>query len=324
MSAPLKRALALAALLAFPTLPQASQAAPGYAWELAEGEHATLTRDGKAIARYVLIPLDPEKREDTYKPFHHIYDEAGEDFITKGVGGQFTHHRGIFYGFAKVTVHDEDGTKETLDNWHARGGYQQHHSFSAEHADSDGASHTAEIGWYSDKSGLFATESRTLAFSHTDAGLQVDFTSTLTTDRPKVVVDGDPQHAGFHFRASNEVNDSTKGQTYYIRPGTGKDAPGKTINWSGDNDTEATRDQAWKAMSFVVGGDRYTVVYLDHPENPKPARYSERDYGRFGSYFVSEATPEKPLTVKYRLIITKGEIGPEAIEELSEGFVKGS
>ncbi len=30
-------------------------------------------------------------------------------------------------------------------------------------------------------------------------------------------------------------------------------------------------------MSVVVGGERYTVGYLDLPTNPKEARFSERD-----------------------------------------------
>ena len=33
-------------------------------------------------------------------------------------------------------------------------------------------------------------------------------------------------------------------------------------------------------MSFVLDGKRYSVVYLDHPDNPKEARQSERTYGR--------------------------------------------
>ncbi|MCB1078674.1 MAG: PmoA family protein, partial [Verrucomicrobiae bacterium] len=115
--------------------------------------------------------------------------------------------------------------------------------------------------------------------------------------------------------------DVTSKETYYIRPGTGKDAPGKTINWDAKNDSDATKNLAWKAMSFVAGGDRYTVVYLDRPTNPKPARFSERDYGRFGSYFVSEATSEKSLEVAYRLVIQKGERTMEDCEALSASFL---
>ena len=160
-----------------------------------------------------------------------------------------------------------------------------------------------------------------MTFSRKNKDIVVDFTSTLTPKVPEVQLDGDPQHAGFQFRANNEVNDSTKNATYYIRPVTGVGERGKTINWSGKNDTEATRDLPWKAMCVSVGGKTYTIAYLDSPDNPKPARFSERDYGRFGSYFVATVTPEDPLTVNYRLIIRMGEMEPEEIEKWSKEFV---
>jgi len=133
-------------------------------------------------------------------------------------------------------------------------------------------------------------------------------------------VDGDPQHAGFQFRASNEVAEKTAKQTYYIRPGSGQAEPGKTINWDKKNDTEATRDLPWKGMSFVVNGKRYTVAYLDDKGNPKPARYSERDYGRFGSYFAKDIAKDKPLTVNYRLVLRKGEMSADEISGMSDDF----
>ena len=74
-------------------------------------------------------------------------------------------------------------------------------------------------------------------------------------------------------------------------------------------------------MCVSVGGKTYTIAYLDSPDNPKPARFSERDYGRFGSYFVATVTPEDPLTVNYRLIIRMGEMEPEEIEKWSKEFV---
>ena len=73
-------------------------------------------------------------------------------------------------------------------------------------------------------------------------------------------------------------------------------------------------------MSFQVADKRYTAVYLDRPENPKEARFSERDYGRFGSYFTYDITPATPLKVKYRLWVQEGEMTVAACENLSRGF----
>ena len=67
---------------------------------------------------------------------------------------------------------------------------------------------------------------------------------------------------------------------------------------------------------------RFTVCYLDHPSNPKPARFSERDYGRFGSYFEFDLKPELPLNVRYRFWIQEGEMTVEEVDAVSDAFLK--
>jgi hypothetical protein len=74
-------------------------------------------------------------------------------------------------------------------------------------------------------------------------------------------------------------------------------------------------------MSFVVVGRRYTAVYLDHPDNPKEARYSERSYGRFGSYFEYDLDEQRPLEINYRLWLQEGEMTIEEASALSADFV---
>ena len=181
---------------------------------------------------------------------------------------------------------------------------------------------TVRIDWHGVDGSVIAIEERRLAFSYAGDDLVVDFNSRLTPKVADFVVDGDPQHAGFQYRAHNDVSEKYSGQTYYIRPKTGKAAPGATINWSGKNDTEATRDLPWKAMSYQLGDARYSVLYLDRPTNPKPARFSERNYGRFGSYFVAGITAEEPLDVTYRLVIRKGEYTPQECEKISQSYLR--
>lgn len=304
----------------------AASAHADFVWKDTEGKYLDLFHEGQPIARYVYEAIDEsskERREETYKPFCHIYQWWSKDqFLTKGPGGKYTHHRGIYYGFSKVGYTDAEGKEHGgIDTWHCRDACQIHREFSKQEADGGSASITSMIDWIDKTGTAFASEARTMTFSKKGKDIVVDFRSTLTPKVPEVRLDGDPQHAGFHFRANNEVNDSTKNATYYIRPGTGVGERGKTINWSKGTDTEATRDLAWKAMCVTVGGKTYTIAYLDSPDNPKPARFSERDYGRFGSYFVAKVTPEDPLTVNYRLIIRMGEMTPEEIEKWSTEFV---
>jgi hypothetical protein len=112
------------------------------------------------------------------------------------------------------------------------------------------------------------------------------------------------------------VSAKTPKQTYYLRP-DGKGQPGATRNWPGQKQHV---NLPWNAMSFVVGGQRYTALYLDKPTNPKEARFSERDYGRFGSYFEYNLSKEKPLEVNYRVWVQRGELTGEEAQARDHNF----
>jgi len=76
----------------------------------------------------------------------------------------------------------------------------------------------------------------------------------------------------------------------------------------------------WNAMSFMTGEKRYTVLRVNHPDNPGETRGSERDYGRFGDYFEYDLTPDKPLKLKYRVWVQEGEMTGEQCEAMAHGF----
>ena len=290
-----------------------------FLWVDKPGKYVDLVYGKKKIARYVYQKMDPMNREETYKPFHHIYQNNGRDFLTKGPGGKYTHHRGIYFGFSKCTALDNSGKVVKVDTWHCKRAYQVHESIIDQKADKESASHTVKITWRIDDGTIFITELRELSFSlFSDKTIQVDFESILSTSQEKVTLDGDPQHAGFQFRASNEVAESNSKETYYIRPKQGRGEKAVTKNWPNNKDMT---NLLWKGQSIVVGGERYTTLYLDHPANPKPSYYSERDYGRFGSYFKTELSSLKDLHVRYRLLIGLKERTLKECEEFSRDFV---
>jgi hypothetical protein len=289
---------------------------PEFAWT--NGPETDELRLGdRPVLRYVHPTLDdstPQKREQTFKVYHHVYDPTGQRLVTKGVGGLYTHHRGLFYGFMKVTY---DGNK-VVDIWHCKEDTHQSHekTLAAETGPVLGR-HRLLIAWHGKGKEVFAHEERELTVYNVPGGLLIDFASTLTPVNGPIKLDGDPQHAGFHFRADNEVADKTKKQTIFIRP-DGADRPGATRNWPQD---KGHVNLPWDAMSFVLGGQRYTVAYLDGPTNPKEARFSERDYGRFGSYFVKEVERDKPLTVAYRVWLQEGPMTVDQVAAKSAAFV---
>jgi hypothetical protein len=304
-------------------------AAEVFKWQEPAEDHIDLTFDGKPALRYVMPKIDdssPERRNETFKPFHHVWSPDGDTLLTKGPGGLFPHHRGIFYGFNKITY----GDGKQCDTWHCTGkAYQSHEEVLKAETKLDLAWHQTAIDWHGQDGEAFAHEKRRVTISRLTHygvdGWQITFNSELSTaDGKPIHLDGDPQHAGVQFRASQHVPDKTANQTYYLRT-DGKGEPGDYRNWDHKNPDAAGNEECtnrpWNALSFVIDGQRYTVVYLDHPNNPKPARYSERDYGRFGSYFVADVTKDKPLTVKYRFWIQPGEMTVEQCEALHQTFV---
>lgn len=283
-----------------------------FSWHHEPKQYAELRYGDRPVMRYMCKPFDPKNRVETYKVFHHLYNPAGTAIITKGPGGRYTHHRGLFFGFRKCSY---DGHR--VDIWHCSGDtHQTHEGFLSEEAGPVVGRHLVAVDWHGDKKKVFASEKRQMAVYAVPGGTLVEFATRLSSTVGKVKLDGDPQHAGFQFRASNKVASKTSKQTYYVREdGIGK--PGKTRNWPGD---KRQTNRRWNAMSFVVGGQRYTAVYLDHPDNPKPGRYSERPYGRFGSYFVTEINDDEDLLANYRIWLQDGEKTVEECEALRADF----
>jgi len=317
------------------------------AWHDEAGKYSELRLGDRPVLRYINRPLDEsteQSRYETYKVFHHLFDPAGNQLVTGGPTGteeyskdvKYPHHRGIFYGFNRITY----GDGQKADTWHCNNGESQQHAsfqsvfsgswkkdpFNGKDTNVPFSSHELAIDWIGSDGKVFAKEKRTVGATVRPNGTLVNFGSTLESAAGGTIhLDGDPQHAGFQFRSTPEVAANDADKTYYLRT-DGKGKLSETRNWDHKNadspqNAECT-NRPWNAMSFVVGGTRYTALYLDHPDNPKPSRYSERDYGRFGSYFVADVTPEKPLTVRYQLWLQEGEMTVEQCEAMSQEFVK--
>lgn len=305
------------------------KAAPSaeFRWVETPGQFFELQYAARPVLRYMCAAFDdstPRRRDETYKPFHHVFSPDGGLQLTKGdPDGLYPHHRGLFFGFNKVTY----GDGQQCDVWHCtQGAHQSHVRVIRQSADANSGGHVVAIDWHGRMGEVFAHEQRGIFARKRAGGIEIDFTSHLeTADGKPIHLDGDPQHAGFHFRAAQEVAADTAKQTYYLRT-DGKGALDETRNWdpAGRNAemNAQSENRPWLALCFVLGGKRYTVVYIDHPENPKPARFSERNYGRFGSYFVTDVTAEKPLDVKYRVWVQEGEMTVDECAAMQREFVQ--
>jgi len=301
-------------------------------WKENKGEYTELWRGQQPIFRYMYRAYDnssPENRDKTYKVFHHLFDPTGTRIVTNG--GQtdsytdpkklvFPHHRGLMFAFNKITY--DNGKK--ADIWHAKpkDTHESHEGFLSADAGLVLGRHRVAIDWHGPDKEVFAKEEREMTVYGIDGGTLLEFATRLRTAGGKVRLDGDPQHSGFQFRAANAVAEKAADkksakETYYLRP-DGKGKPGETRNWDPKN--LGPVNLPWDAMSFVLGGQRYTVAYIDHPNNPGEKRYSERDYGRFGCYFEYDLTPEHPLVLNHRIWLQHGEMTGDQVQALSASF----
>jgi hypothetical protein len=283
-----------------------------------------VTFNGSPVLSYVhgVDTSTPELAFATSKVFHHVYGPGTDFVITNGPDGMlYPHHRGIYVGWNKTTF---DGV--TQDFWHCHNGETQRHvGYVDQSADMNHAVMTANISWNDIAGAPVIDELRTVSVSRLawprEPGVvwQIDWTTTLSSERGEITLDGDRQHAGFQFRAHQAVAEANSAT--YVRPHDFIEQPA-AFEVDDASDPNGHVNLGWLAMSYPLNEQQFNVEYFEDPNCPKPSRYSERPYGRFGAFYQATITPDQPLTMHYRLIVSRGPT-PErdAIQARYEQFV---
>lgn len=296
-------------------------AADGFSWTTDEAAGTSdLMLDGKPVIRYMFAFDDSTKESalETYKVYHHVFGPASGRQITKGAGGKYTHHRGVYVGWNKTSF----GDGKQYDFWHCKNGaHLRHIKFVEQKADADHGTMTSEIHWNDPDGKPVIRELRTISVTKQPGlvGWKIDWSSTLESQVGDINLDGDRQHAGFQFRADQPV--AVANGATFIRPA---DFPQQTeaIQVGDKGDPPAHINLNWFAESFELDQNRYTVEYFDNPNLPKPSLFSERPYGRFGTFFKTKLGGSEPLELKYRLIVSEGDSpSVKAIQERYDAFV---
>jgi hypothetical protein len=266
----------------------------GFVLKDSKGSHLDVLLDGRLVARYMYAhdTSTPERRHETYKPYLHVFDAEGEAPITKGPGGQYTHHRGIFIGWNRI------GFKgKSYDRWHMGGGEIVHQRFLKTEAAKDHATFTSLTHWNDNEGNAIVVEERTMTVRRAPepARILVDLAAKLSAPNGEVQLKGDPEHAGIQYRPADEV---VRKETRYVFP---KD----------DANPRADLDYPWVGETYTLREKRHSVVQLNAPTNPKGTKFSAyRDYGRFGAFFEHTIPSGDSLTVRYRFVIADGEMPP--------------
>lgn len=259
--------------------------------------------------------FDPNRLEATYKVFHELFDFSGAGMITKPEGGTYPHHRGLFIGWNKTSAQGRD-----YDFWHMKpdGTTQRHAGFLDERTLLGPvlARRAMRVDWLNPEGTLLIEETRTLTAYRQRAGARlIDAESHLQSGAGEIRLDGDAHHAGFQFRAAQEVFENQKETVYLLPEGAERR----------ENDLATG---AWAAALFPFQGRRLAAVYLAHPGNPERATaiLSVRPYVRFGEFFPATLRPGAPLRLRYRLYVLDFEPGraptAEAIQALYEGYAE--
>ena len=278
-----------------------------FSWKDKEGRYLDLLFGGRKVTRYMYAydTSSPQRTFETYKPLHHVFDAQGKNLLTNGPDGEhpytkgikYPHHRGIFIGWNKL----EFGGQR-FDLWHMKEAHQVHQEFLELSAGPVLAKTKALIHW-NDKNGepIIAEQRETTVFRQSNPTiLLLDFHTKLKAVRGDVFLNGDPEHAGFQYRAHDDV---AKG---------GKEVKATYLFHKDGIDPKKNYNLPWAAMSYGLNDRRYSVQHMNHPGNPEPTIYSAyRDYGRFGAFFKKEIAAGKTLTLRYRIWVGLREAMPK-------------
>lgn len=265
------------------------------------GKQALIQHDGKPVAAFI-------HGEGQFKPYLHVYGVEAELLTNGGLDkegkatGKFPHHRGIYIGWNQIKSDlggNEPGTKP-FDLWHFNnGGKMEVQSIARTDTGRDTLGFTAVITWRGGKkdatgSDLLLTETRTHTLSRAGGRTQVDARFRLQAARD-LRLDGDLQHAGIHFRASDEVSGRADETAYVWEP----DVPGP-------GGKVVSKDLKWCRLVFPIGSRWYAATEFNAPSNPVE-ELSWRDYGRFGFFFKKAMAKGETLSLAYRFHIEPAE-----------------
>ena len=72
-------------------------------------------------------------------------------------------------------------------------------------------------------------------------------------------------------------------------------------------------DLPWVAATFRITEQLWTVQHMNHPSNPRGARWSAyRDYGRFGPFARVDLADQQTRAFRYRFRVTAGKALPRS------------
>ena len=246
--------------------------------------------------RYMHKALDEsskEKRDETYKVYHHLYDPAGTRYVTQRAGGIVSFTTGDSSSATPIAATKAARSKHLVVPGRrppiAR-------SVLAEEAGPVVGRHLLDVGWHGKGKKVFAREKREMSVYNLPGGTLVEFATRLASTVGRVKLDGDAQHAGFQFRAASEVAEKTKGKRItFVRLVAASRAKPKPESQEPRSHARV-QEHALECHELRPRRQAIHGRLSRYAQQPQAAWYSERDYARFGSFFQYELDKGKDLT----------------------------
>ncbi len=249
-------------------------------------------QDGSPATTFFHKEHDEAHHHDTCKVFHHVRALDGT-LLTKGNGGMFQHHKGLFIGWNRTAWN-----KRRFDFWHMPKqelqvfvGFLPHTALGMPKG-----AQVCKVDWITPEGEVVVAERRGLHLmaQHEDFYV-LHLRNELRAPNGKVRLAGDPQHAGQQFRAPQTFAPKDAVKVSYVRP-AGAEARGNDV-WTGCD---------WIAEIQPHGEQRYTILRVEGRDNRGETTWSTRDYGRFGATRTVDVTEERPLRLDQYYVIAAG------------------
>lgn len=271
-----------------------------------------LLEEGKPVFRYVTgemlkdgVPED--RRRSTY--IHPLYGLDGS-VLTDDFPEDHYHHRGVSWMWMTVTF---DGV--TKDLWTLKGLRQRYLSHTSV-IRPDRAVLNFENAWIEDSTGRRILDETLHITTHkaTETGRAIDFRIRLAAvDTPVTLATSATGYSGFGVRVAPREDAVITSSNGHI--------PGDQSNVR----------HTWADFSARFEGKPQAegVTIFQHRVNPYyPDGWTLRYYGYLSPNFTNQAdgytiAPGKPLTLRFRLWVHKGQADPDTFEKMLMNYHRG-
>lgn len=171
--------------------------------------------DGRIAVQLVQRAPDAADPRAAIKVYHHLTAPDGRR-ITKGEGGKFEHHRGLFVGWNHTRWNGADH-----DFWHMPRGERQRFAGYVEPAELGmGAdAQVIAVDWCTAAGDVVVRERRGVELvAQSDERYTLLLRIELTAPNGDVQLTGDPQHSGQQLRALQRFAEDGAEPVRYLRP----------------------------------------------------------------------------------------------------------